>query len=135
MVPAGSKAEQLSSVNHTTKTIHRHQLRTHTAKYTGHWYIAFIDNFQHLSPEIPCRKNFLNVNKIVSKTVYVNIVVISFFLTEGKVFSLDWVGSRFLNIGLINAAITIILAKIQEMNPRRVPIKIHERQGFITFFC
>ena len=29
MVPAGNKAERLSSVNHTTKTIHRHHHHHH----------------------------------------------------------------------------------------------------------
>ena len=60
MVPAGSKAESLSSVNHTTKTIHHHHHQNHLHHKQCNYSIFWNDNIE----------KFLAVHTIFFENIY-----------------------------------------------------------------
>ena len=63
MVPAGSKARRLSSVNHTTKTIHHHhQRRGIRRRYTYLFCYTFLIIFlvkSHLTDAVVCIEHII----------------------------------------------------------------------------
>ena len=69
MVPAGNKAERLSSVNHTTKTTHHHQ--------------AFIRIYFFREKRFNCFPKFF----IVINVINAKIVIMSFFGTSNEFYT------------------------------------------------